>query len=261
MGRLIIVFFLFGFFVYEGQAQKHMSISDDLYENSDRFDVGRRSGWVMPRYHFRSFEVFRIKQGTAVGMGGSSTESNWFGRSKIKSRYSHAFGFASERGDTALVHLVMAYEDRLRVSFFGRIKEVKVRSYNLSGVIETNDQNSEWKLTISQEFGTDMGDKSTYLGYLTNGERRIDIVPVFNYQNPGKKTLTDIMVGSEIWFKGFEFVENNRAIGAVQAAPMNSMSVWFSKQNDPMTDFVIGSTFAALLHEYDLTDNRTGLWF
>jgi len=260
VGRLIIVFFLFGFFVYEGQAQKHMSISDDLYENSDRFDVGRRIGWVMSRYHYNSFEVFQAKQGTGMGIQGGSTESNWFGRSKKKANSRFSFGFASHRGDTALVHLNMTYEDRLRSSFFGRLKEVQVRSYNLSGLIETNDQNSIWNLTISQEYGTNMGENS-YFGWLTNGDRRIEIVPVFNYQNPGRKSLTDIMVGSEIWFKGFEFVENNRAIGAVQAAPMNSMSVWFSKQNDPMTDFVIGSTFAALLHEYDLTDNRTGLWF
>lgn len=238
-----------------------MSISDDLYDNSYRFDVGRKIGWVMTRYHYNSFEVFQVKQGTGMGVRGGSTESNWFGRSKKKSNSQFSFGFASDRGDTALVHLNMDYEDRLRSTFFGRLKEVQVRSYNLSGLIETNDQNSAWKLTISQEFGTDMGGKSTYLGWLTDGEKRIEIVPVFNYRNPGRKNLTDIMVGSEIWFKGFEFVENNRSIGAVQAAPMNSMSVWFSMENDPMTDFVIGATFAALLHEYDLTDNRTGLWF
>lgn len=43
------------------------------------------------------------------------------------------------------------------------------------------------------------------------------------------------------------------SIGAVQIGPMRKMYiVWFSRQNDPMTDFVIGSTFAALMTEYQI---------
>ncbi len=81
----------------------------------------------------------------------------------------------------------------------------------------------------------------------------IDILPVFDYQNPSKKSMVDMMMGSEIWLKGFEFVENGRSLGAVQVGPMKKMFVvLFSKKNDPMTDFVIGSTFAALMPEYQI---------
>ena len=90
------------------------------------------------------------------------------------------------------------------------------------------------------------------MGWLSDGERRIDILPVFEYQNLGKNAV-DFMLGTEIYLKGFEFVENARSVGAVQIGPFRKQFiVWFSKKNDPTTNFVIGSVFAALLWEYQM---------
>jgi hypothetical protein len=51
----------------------------------------------------------------------------------------------------------------------------------------------------------------------------------------------------------FEFFENSKAIGAVQIGPMKKMYVvWFSKNNDPTINFIMGSSFAALMNHYQM---------
>ncbi|WP_373521999.1 hypothetical protein [Aquiflexum sp.] len=263
--RLLTISFVIGFLVFDftkAQAQKLMFISDDLQENGERFEVGMKGGGGMIKYHYKSFKVTKSKAGW--------TKSKY--RSKLFSPLETAsserklsFEFVSDKGDTAWVNLNrnMNYEgiNKEGITFFGRNSSITLGSYqevlensdNLFGVIETNSQDSVWNFIISEKYGTKIGDRPIFVGWLSNGERRIDILPVFDYQNPGKKNVVDLMLGSEFWLKGFEFVENARSLGAVQVGPMRKMFiVWFSKKNDPMTDFVIGSTFSALMGEYQI---------
>ncbi|WP_373493207.1 hypothetical protein [Aquiflexum sp.] len=265
MNRLFIASFLLGFLFFdanEAQAQKLMFISDELHENADRFEVGMKGGTGRIRYHYNSFKVTKVK----VGWTKSKYRSKLFSPLETaSSERKLSYEFISHKGDTAWVNLNrnMNYEgiNREGLTFFGRNTSINIGGYqevlensdNLFGVIETNSDDVVWSFIVSEKYGTIVGDRPIFVGWLTNGDRKIDILPVFDYQNPGKKNLVDMMFGTEIWLKGFEFVENAKSLGAVQIGPMRKMFiVWFSKKNDPMTDFVMGSTFAALMWEYQI---------
>lgn len=254
---------MIGFFVFtKAEAQKLMFISDELHGNADRFEVGIKGGKGIPKYYFSSFKVTDSK----AGWKKSKYNSKLFSPMETaSSERKLSFEFVSDKGDTAWVNLNrnMNYEgiNKEGITFFGRNASINFGSYqevlensdNLFGVIETNAEEQVWSFIISEKYGSRVGDKPVFVGWLSNGDRMIDIIPVFEYQNPGKKSMVDMMLGSEIWLKGFEFVENGRSLGAVQVGPMKKMFVvWFSKKNDPMTDFVIGSTFAALMPEYQI---------
>jgi hypothetical protein len=263
--NVLIVSFLFWFLVCipsKTHGQKLMYISDELHQNAERFEVGMKGGGGMIKYHYNSFRVTKSKAGWTKSKYNSKLFSSL---ETASSERKLSFEFVSDRGDTAWVNLNrnMNYEgiNREGITFFGRnssinfggYQEVLENSDNLFGVIETNSGESVWSFIISEKSGTRIGDRPIFVGWLSNGERRIDILPVFDYQNPGKKNAVDLMLGSEIWLKGFEFVENSRSLGAVQVGPTKKMFVvWFSKKNDPMTNFVIGSTFASLMTEYQM---------
>jgi len=263
--RLLIVSFVIGVLVFDvtkTQAQKLMFISDELQENADKFEVGMKGGGGMIKYYYNSFKVTKSKAGWTKSKYNSKLFSPL---ETASSERKLSYEFVSDKGDSAWVNLNrnMNYEginkegitlfSRNASINFGGYQEVLENSDNLFGVIETNSEELVWNFIISEKSGTKIGDRPIFVGWLSNGERRIEIFPVFDYQNPGKKSAVDMMMGSEIWLKGFEFVENARSIGAVQVGPMKNMYiVWFSRKNDPMTDFVIGSTFAALMTEYQM---------
>lgn len=262
---LLIVIFVIGFFVFDltkAEAQKLMFISDELHENADKFEVGMKGGVGILKYYFGSYKVTKTKTGWTKSKYNSKLFSPL---ETASSERKLSFEFVSDKGDTAWVNLNrnMNYEgiNKEGITFFGRnssinfggYQEVLENSDNLLGVIETNAEEPAWSFIVSEKYGSRVGEKPVFVGWLSNGDRMIDILPVFEYQNPGKKSMVDMMMGSEIWLKGFEFVENGRSLGAVQVGPMKKMFiVWLSKKNDPMTDFVIGSTFAALMPEYQI---------
>jgi len=48
----------------------------------------------------------------------------------------------------------------------------------------------------------------------------------------------------------FKLFKNSKAIGAFQVGPMEKMyAVWFSKNNDPTINFIMGSLFVALMNQ------------
>ncbi|MCL6260516.1 hypothetical protein M3O96_15545 [Aquiflexum sp. TKW24L] len=241
-------------------AQKIMSISEELHQNGEKFEVVTKGGGRIVKYHFNSYRVTSAKGGWVKGKSSSGLFSAYETASSEKKL---SFEFVSDQGDTAVVYLNrnMNYEgiNKSGLTFFGNnstltiggYQEILENSDNLFGIIETNMADSTWNFAVSENFGSRHGGQTALVGWLTDGQRRIDIYPVYHYQNPGKKSAIDLMVGSQIWLKGFEFIENGSPIGAVQVGPYKFVA-WFSKKNDPMTNFVIGSSFAALMHEYQM---------
>jgi hypothetical protein len=241
-------------------GQKMMLISDELHANAEKFQVGTKGGPGKLKYHYGPYRVTKAK----VGWAKRKYKSKLFSPlEKASSERNLSFEFVSDIGDTARVNLsrIIDYEGiyDVGVTFFSEdssitsdmYEEVLENSDNLFGEIETNSRNPAWIFVVRIKYGIIVGDQAIFAGWMSDGERKIDILPVFHYQNPGEKNTADILFDSEIWHKGFEFVENGLPIGAVQIGPWKKMSVvWFSKKNDPMTNFIIGSTYAALLREY-----------
>jgi hypothetical protein len=261
--KLLIASFLLWFLMVipsKTLGQKMMLISDELHANAEKFQVGTKGGPGKLKYHYGPYRVTKAK----VGWAKRKYKSKLFSPlEKASSERNLSFEFVSDIGDTARVNLsrYINYEGiyDVGVTFFSEnssitseINEnVLENSDNLFGGIETNSRNQAWNFVVRMNYGINVEDRAIFAGLLSDGERMIDILPVFHYQNPGEKNTADMMFDSEIWHKGFEFVENGLPIGAVQIGPWKKMSVvWFSKKNDPMTNFIIGSTYAALLREY-----------
>lgn len=256
----VIVFLLFDLTI--AQAQKLMLVSEELHENADRFQVGTKGGRIMPKYQFNSYRVTQAKGGWAL----SKYKSGLFSAHETAtSKRKLTFEFVSDQGDSALVYLNrnMVFEtfNKAGISLFagnsiisiGSYQEVLEDSDNLFGLIETNNsQDKIWNFVVGKKQPRNEGGRLIYLGWLTDGERKIKIVPVYNYQTPGEKNLMDISWGTQAWLKGFQFFEHSQSIGAVQIGPID-YEVWFSRKNDPMTNFVIGSTFAALIKDFQMS--------
>jgi hypothetical protein len=248
-------------FQHKTQGQKLMSVSNELNENGDRFKVGLKGGRVMSKYQFNSYRVTQAKGGWTI----SKYKSRMFSAlEEATSKRKLSYEFVSDKGDTAWVNLIrnMKFEafNSPGVSIYGGNSSLTIGSYqevledsdNLFGLIETNSlDNQIWNFIVGKKLPSNPGGRITYVGWLTDGERKIKISPVFNYQNPGKKKGMDISLGTQVWLKGFQFFEHGQSIGAVQIGPID-YEVWFSRKNDPMTNFVIGSTFAALIKEFQL---------
>lgn len=244
----------------QASGQKLMAVSEELHQNGEKFDVVTKGGGRIVKYHFSSFRVTSAKGGWIKGKSSSGLFSAYETASSEKKL---SFEFVSDKGDTAIVYLnrntnyeginkkgLTIYGENSTLNL-GGYQEILENSDNLFGIIETNLADSTWNFAVSEKFGSRHGGQTALVGWLTDGQRKIDIYPVYHYQNPGKKSAIDLMVGSQIWLKGFEFIENGSPVGAVQVGPFKFVA-WFSKKNDPTTNFVIGSSFAALMHEYQL---------
>ncbi|MCH6235339.1 hypothetical protein [Cognataquiflexum rubidum] len=261
--KLFLTCFTIALLLFESllaSGQKLMAVSEELHQNGEKFDVVTKGGGRIVKYHFNSYRVTSAKGGWIKGKSSSGLFSAYETASSEKKL---SFEFVSDNGDTAIVYLNrnMNYEgiNKSGLTFYGKnstltiggYQEILENSDNLFGIIETNVADSTWNFAVSEKFGSRHGGQTALVGWLTDGQRKIDIYPVYHYQNPGKKSAIDLMVGSQIWLKGFEFIENRSPVGAVQVGPFKFVA-WFSKKNDPTTNFVIGSSFAALMHEYQL---------
>jgi len=198
------------------RSQNLMSVSEELLQNSERFEVSVKGGGVMLKYQYNSYRLVSAKGGWM-----KSKYNSQGGYETSKSEKKISFEFVSDNGDSALVNLnrTTNYEgiDKSGFTFFGKnstltlggYQEVSENSDNLFGIIETNMADSIWNFIVSEKLGTNVDGHSVFVGWLTDGNRRIDIVPVFRYQNPKKKRSTlDVLLGTESSLRGFEFMEN-----------------------------------------------------
>jgi hypothetical protein len=114
-------------------------------------------------------------------------------------------------------------------------------------VIEIDSDEAIWDLVLNTNYETIDGAPAYFEAWIADGVRMITISPVFDFKNPGKSKLLESLIDAEIWPKGFEFMEGNQSIDAIQITRWAGQFVWFSKENDPMTNFVLGASYTALL--------------
>jgi hypothetical protein len=253
----LLVFCLFSFST-SVQAQRLMAVSDNLLKNGTAYPVTWKGLSSFPKFQFHTYQVISGKTGWTK----SKYNSKLFSRLETaSSNYNGSYIMVSLAGDSTVVNFSRNLDYRGLESqgiviegprgslALGSEAEVLESKDNYVALMETGPTPSVWRLVVTQSFGSQTG--LSFFGWLTDGDRRIDIKSVFDYQDAGKKGAMDLMMGGENWHKGFEFFEDARSIGAVQLGPnKKQFVVWLSNDLDSMTELVLAASCIGLLRDF-----------
>ncbi len=99
-------------------------------------------------------------------------------------------------------------------------------------------------MDIINEYSSGSNTLDKYDAFLTNGERKIFVIPVTSNKNGGDSRSFPA--------QGYEFVENGQSLGAVQyygggALGMNKNIVWIGNSLNEKMKLVLAAAAAALL--------------
>jgi hypothetical protein len=242
------------------QAQQVIRISEELLTDGERFQIKTKSG-IGYRFKFDIYEVTKYKQGPTKTVTKSPLFSNF---EEAKSDSKSSFHFVSTQGDSSVVNInknmvYRGFDNEFYLSLsnntssfswgFGS-QEVFESSNNYNALISTTSDSSLWRLILTEKYGTQVEGVKGFSGWLTDGERRVEILPVFDYQKKMSLAL-ELLVGEDVGLKGYEFRENAKAIGAVQLGPFpKKMYAWFAGDLDSNTKFLLAASYSALLAEF-----------
>ncbi|WP_336517690.1 hypothetical protein [Pollutibacter soli] len=242
-----ILAFLISFFsVTTVLAQKNIVLTEDLAKNSEEWKV--KMGTQMPgklfKMHFSDYSVISSKTGWTT----TTTHGNLFNtetESKTKQKFS--FRFAGKSTDTANVNAAVNISTSvIRALPMFPIVDWIIDSENARSLFATivinQDTASIWAmyLQITSKAGQPMQSN----GVLYSAGRRINFSPI-NSNRHGTDTRS-------MPAEGYEFTENDRAVGAVQyygggLMGMNKNIVWIHNSLDAKTKLTIASAMTAIL--------------
>ncbi len=257
LGYLLPTVFLF-FISSQGFGQGLMAVSDNLLSNGTAYPVTWKGISTFPKFQFHTFRVVSGKTGWTK----SKYNSKLFSRLEtINSTQNGSYDVVSQAGDSAVVNFSRNFDYRgLQEKGFviegphgeltiGSDQEILSTNDNYVALIETSPTESVWRLVVTQKNGTE--NEPTFYGWLTDGNRKIDIMAVYNYEKPGKKNMVDLMMGGDTWHKGFELFENGKSIGAVQLGPnKKQLVIWLSDEIDSFTEFLVATASIGLLKDF-----------
>ncbi|GAB3220195.1 hypothetical protein J0A67_05510 [Algoriphagus aestuariicola] len=257
LGYLLPIIYLF-FISSFGFAQGLMAVSDNLLSHGTAYPVTWKGMSTFPKFQFHTFQVVSGKTGWTK----SKYNSKLFSRLEtINTSQNGSYVIASQAGDSAVVNFTRNFDYQgLEARGFviegphgnwtiGSEQEVLDTDDNYVALIETSPTESVWRLVVTQKNGAE--NDADFYGWMTDGNRRIDIKAVYNYQKPGKKSMVDLMMGGDAWHKGFELFENAKSIGAVQLGPnKKQLVIWLSDEIDSFTEFLVAAATVGLLNDY-----------
>jgi hypothetical protein len=229
------------------KAQKNIIINDSLAANSDKLNVkmGSQGMGKIWKFHFGDYAVVSSKMGWTV----TSTKGNLFNtKTESKSTQKFSFLLAGKTSDTAKVNaarniMVQSLNEiELLPHFSWGSNELKQESDNFSSFITINSDTSEvWALFMNITTGQD--EKGSYQAFLANGERKIFLFPVSSNKNGDNHSFPAL---------GFEFIENEQSIGAVQyygggIMGMNKNIIWLEKSLNEKMKLILAAAMTAIL--------------
>jgi hypothetical protein len=235
------------------KAQKNIVISDTLAANADELKVkapGLAFGKVS-KYQFGEYAVVSGK----LGWSSTTTKGNLLGtKSSSNAKQNFWFVMSNNANDTAKVDasdLVAAkYTHSLRVSknFSLGSDELQQWAQSFTALITINNDTTEtWALLMNAARSVDSA--ANYEAYLSNGDRKIILAPVTsNKKNDDKRMIPAL---------GYEFLENNRAVCAVQyfgggLTGRNRYVIWLDKSLDKRMKLLFAAAMATVLQQKEL---------
>jgi hypothetical protein len=230
------------------EAQKDIIIGDSLTANAEKLNVKMGTQWFgkIWKFHFGDYAVVSSKLGWVT----TSTKGNFFNtKTESKSTEKFSFVLTNKVNDSALVNaanniaIQSLNEIDILPNFSWGNDQLLQETRNFSAFISINSDTSEtWALFMNITRGsTTMG---SYDAFLTNGKRKIFIIPTTSNKNGGDTRSLPAL--------GYEFIENDQSVSALQyfgggAFGLNKNIVWINKNADEKMKLILAAASTAIL--------------
>jgi hypothetical protein len=248
--------------VFNVTAQKkNIIISDSLILNADemKVKVGTVLGNKIPAFKFGEYSVTKSKKSSIV----TKQKANLLGtKNQYKTAYKFYFILNNNSSDSVVVRAefnkniketfalellppITSRDGRIEfLNFYWGDDNVLKDSVNFVATItESTNKEDVWNLLMLKTSGSEINYKNE--GILTNGDRIIYIVPVSSSNENELRPFSFPALG-------YEFVENNNSICAVQylgsgALGYNKNIIWIHSKIDQRIKLILAAAMTALL--------------
>lgn len=248
----------FAWLPFSALSQKNIVISDSLNANADKMNVkmGSQTVGKIWKFRFGDYAVVSSKMGWTK----TSSKANLL-NTRTESRTTQKFSFAMTGAttDTATVNAAVNIETKelkefeVLPNFFVGNNELLKETNNFTALININgDTTDTWALLINLVAGTETEGKYRNESMLTNGTRKIFLVPVTSNKNGDDKR--------KIPAYGYELIENELALGAVQfygggIAGLNKNIIWIHRSLETKMKLMLAAAMTAVLQK--MADNMS----
>ena len=230
------------------QAQKNIIISDSLTANAEKLNVKMGTQWFgkIWKFRFGDYAVVSSKLGWIT----TSTKGNFFNtKTESKSTQKFSFVLINKVNDSASVNaanniaIQSLHEIEIIPHFFWGNDELLQETRNFSAFITINGDTSEtWALFMNITRGSNS--LGSYDAFLTNGERKIFLIPTTSSKNGGDTRALPAL--------GYEFIENDQSLSALQyfgggAFGLNKNIIWIKKNADEKMKLILAAASTAIL--------------
>ncbi len=230
------------------QAQKDIVISDSLAANAAKLNVKMGAQWFGKIWKFRFGEYVVVS--SKLGWASTTTKGNFFNtKTESKSTEKFSFVLTNQTNDSAKVNAAnnistqALHEIEILPHFSWGSNEILQERRNFSAFITVNQDTSDtWALLMNMTTGSNT--PGTYDVQLTNGERKIVVIPTTSNKNGGDaRTLPAL---------GYEFMENGQSLAALQyygggALGLNKNIVWIHNSPDNKIKLILAAASTAIL--------------
>jgi len=230
------------------RAQKDIIIGDSLAANAEKLNVKMGTQWFgkIWKFRFGDYAVVSSKLGWVT----TSTKGNFFNtKTESKSTEKFSFVLTNKVNDSALVNaanniaIQSLHQIEIIPHFYWGDDELLQETRNFSAFISINGDTTEiWALFMNITRGSNT--QGNYDAFLTNGGRKIFIIPTTSNKNGGdNRSLTAL---------GYEFIENDQSLSALQyygggAFGMNKNIIWINKNADEKMKLILAAASTAIL--------------
>jgi hypothetical protein len=259
MLNFLVRSYLFGLLLFSastGQAQKNIVIDDRLEANSTPINVKMGGQWFGKVWKVRFGEYVVVS--SKLGWATTTTKSGFFSpKTESKTTQKFSFVVAGKTADSAHVNAAsnMQIQTLREVEIFPGFSwgsdELLQETNNFTAFITTNKAPGEtWALLMDATFGQYTAEK--YEAFLTNGERRIAIVPTSSAKLGNDPRSFPAL--------GYEFVENGESIAALQyfgggLLGTNKHVVWLHKEVSEPMKLVLAAAITSIIQVRALHEN------
>ena len=245
--RYILCVFLFSMISTNAQ-QKGIIISEDLVANAEELKVKMGTAWFgkIWKFKFGEYEVGKSKLGWTT----TDSKSNLLNtKTESKSENKFSFVLLSQASEEAIVNAInklvvnelQSFE--LFPNFYVGSDEILRDAQFFSALISTTGNPDDiWVLVMEETYGSGTDQKSE--AFLKNKDRTVTIITTSSNKNNDDQRMFPAL--------GYEFIENERSIGALQyfgggAFGTNKNKIWLRNDLDPRTELILAAAMTAIL--------------
>jgi hypothetical protein len=243
--RLMYVAFLLITLSATAQEQKNIVVSEDLLQRADQWPVKMGSQWKMK---FGDYSAGENKQKATV----TRQKGKFFSRmSENTSTQKFYFELNGPAMSVAYIDAIEKVETKqleewaIGAHFSIGSDELLLQVNSFTALISMNtDTTNVWSLIMTTYRGTQVTADQKPVALLTNGERRMHLVPVTSNKHGNDKRAIPAM--------GYEFKEDNRTQGALQfygggMLGLNKNIIWLPKEEDSNMKLILAAALSTVL--------------